>query len=67
MCAEEASLGLAQKDYYSDMEVFGRYDTFWQPSPTQGDLRGQVDVRMNVPVYRERLRAGYSEAEFRLS
>ena len=49
------------------MEVFGRYDTFWQPADTQGDLRGQVGVNMNVPIYAGRLNAAVREAMFRVS
>ena len=50
--AAEAALALAYKQYYPDFDVFGRYDTFWQPSSTQGPLRGQVGVAVNLPVYR---------------
>ena len=38
--AEESALELAFKQYYPDAEFFGRYDSFWQPASTQGDLRG---------------------------
>ena len=62
----EAAVTLAQKDYYPDVEIFGRYDTFWQPASTQGDLRGQAGVRMNVPIYRNRLQAAYCQAVMRL-
>ena len=62
----EAAVTLAQKNYYPDVEVFGRYDTFWQPAATQGDLRGQAGVRMNVPIYRNRLQAAYCQAVMRL-
>jgi cobalt-zinc-cadmium efflux system outer membrane protein len=65
--AEEASLELACKDYHPDVEVFGRYDTFWQPAETQGDLRGQVGATVNVPIYRGRLNAAVREARFRIS
>ncbi len=65
--AEEASLNLALKQYYPDTEVFGRYDSFWQPASTQSDLRGQVGVNMNVPIYRRKLQAAVCEAQFRLS
>lgn len=37
--AEQASVTLACKEYYPDVEVFGRYDSFWQPTETQSDLR----------------------------
>jgi cobalt-zinc-cadmium efflux system outer membrane protein len=65
--SEQAAVNLALKQYYPDAEVFGRYDSFWQPASTQSDLRGQVGVNMNVPIYRGRLAAAVSEAQFRLS
>jgi outer membrane protein, heavy metal efflux system len=65
--AEESAVNLALKQYYPDTELYGRYDSFWQPASTQGDLRGQVGVNMNVPVYRNKLNAAVCEAQFRLS
>jgi outer membrane protein TolC len=65
--SEEAALALAYKNYYPDFDVFGRYDTFWQPSSTQGPLRAQVGVAVNVPIYREKLRAAVCEAQFRVA
>jgi outer membrane protein TolC len=65
--SEQAALGLAYKNFFPDLDVFGRYDTFWQPSSTQGPLRAQVGVTMNLPVYREKLRAAVCEAQFRLA
>jgi cobalt-zinc-cadmium efflux system outer membrane protein len=65
--AEQARLALAYKQYYPDAELFGRYDTFWQPASTQGDLRGQVGVSLNLPVYRQKLNAAVCEAQFRVS
>ena len=65
--SEEAALNLALKQYYPDAEFFGRYDSFWQPAATQSDLRGQVGMNMNVPIYRAKLRAAVCEARFRLS
>lgn len=59
---EHAKLALAYKQYYPDAEVFGRYDTFWQPRSTQSDLRGQLGVRVNVPLYHQRLHAAVCEA-----
>jgi outer membrane protein TolC len=64
--AEEAAVALAYKQYYPDVEVYGRYDSFWQPS-SQSDLRAQVGVNMNVPIYQRKLQAAVCEAEFRLS
>lgn len=60
--AEEAKLALTYKNYYPDGEFFGRYDTFWQPRDTQSDLRGQVGVRVNMPIYHNRLDAAVCEA-----
>lgn len=65
--AEQAAVALAYKDYYPDGEFFGRYDSFWQPADTQSDLRGQVGVRLNVPIYKGRLNAAVREAMFRLN
>jgi outer membrane protein TolC len=65
--SEEAALTLAYKNFYPDFDVLGRYDTFWQPSSTQGPLRASVGVAMNLPVYREKLRAAVCEAQFRLN
>lgn len=61
--AEEAKLALTCKNYYPDGEFFGRYDTFWQPRDTQSDLRGQVGVKVNLPLYRDRLNAAVCEAQ----
>ena len=65
--AEESAVNLALKQYYPDTEFFGRYDSFWQPASTQSDLRGQVGINMNVPLYRGKLQAAVCEAQFRLS
>jgi outer membrane protein TolC len=65
--AEEAAVDLAIKQYYPDAEFFGRYDSFWQPASTQSDLRAQVGMNMNVPIYRKKLQAAVCEAQFRLS
>ena len=64
--AQQSKLSLACKEYYPDVEVFGRYDTFWQPSDTQGDLRGQIGARINLPIYHGRLNAAVSEATHQL-
>jgi outer membrane protein TolC len=65
--AEQAAVVLAMKQFYPDTEFYGRYDSFWQPAATQGDLRGQVGVNMNMPIYRGKLNAAVNEAQFRLS
>jgi outer membrane protein, heavy metal efflux system len=65
--SEEAALELAYKNFYPDFDVFGRYDTFWQPASTQGPLRAQLGVAMNLPIYREKLQAAVAEAQFRVN
>lgn len=65
--SEQAAVELANRQFYPDTELYGRYDTFWQPADSQGPLRGQVGVNMNMPIYRNKLKAAVSEAEFRLS
>ena len=65
--AECAALDSARLAYYPDVEVYGRYDTFWQPADTQKDLRGQVGVNMNMPIYRERRAAAVREAAAKVS
>lgn len=64
--ADSASLALAYKDFYPDFEIMGRYDRFWQPTSTQGDLQGQVGVNMNVPIYLDKRRAAAREANYKL-
>jgi outer membrane protein, heavy metal efflux system len=65
--SDEAALALAYKNYVPDVDLFGRYDTWWQPASTQGPLRAQVGLAMNLPVYREKLQAAVCEAQFRLN
>ncbi len=64
--ADRAALALAYRDFYPDLELFARYDSFWQPS-SQRDLRSQVGLNMNVPLYRDRRRAAAQEAMFNLN
>jgi outer membrane protein TolC len=64
--AERAAVALAYKEFYPDFEVMGRYDSFWQPD-SQRDLRTQLGVNMNVPIYLEKRRAAAREAMFKLS
>lgn len=64
---QEAELALAYKQFYPDVDLFGRYDSFWQPVSTQSELRGQVGVSFNLPVYRHKLNAAVNEASARLN
>lgn len=61
--AEQANLTLAMKQYCPDVEVFGRYDAFWQ----ERELRPAVGVNMNVPIYHRKLAAGVCEARYRVA
>ena len=63
---ESVNVELAYKQFYPDLELFARYDSFWQPASTQGPLRGQVGVSSSLPVYRRKLNAAVCEAQFRL-
>jgi cobalt-zinc-cadmium efflux system outer membrane protein len=61
--AEQATLGLAEKEFYPDFEVAAGYDSFWQEKP----LRPEVNVRLNVPVSLAKRQGAVSEAEARLA
>lgn len=63
--AEQANLALTYKEYYPDAEVWYRYDAYWQPP--ESDLRSQVGMNMNVPLYQQRRHAAVREATFRLN
>ena len=65
--ADRASLALANKEFLPDFEVMGQYDSFWQPYATQKDLRTQLALNMNVPIYLEKRRAAVREAVFKLN
>lgn len=58
---------IARQQFYPDTELFYRHDTFWQPRATQSDLREQVGVRMNMPIYQKRLNAAVCEATQQLT
>jgi outer membrane protein TolC len=62
----EIALELAYKNHLPDFDTFARYDTFWQPANQFGPLRASVGLSMNLPVYRQKLRAAVCEAQFRL-
>jgi outer membrane protein TolC len=65
VAAEEASLALAQKEFYPDVELMGAYDSFWG-LPDQRE-RAQVGVRVNLPVRLDRRRAAVAEARARVA
>jgi outer membrane protein TolC len=61
--AEEASLALAQKEFYPDFEVSAGYDAFWQ----ERELRPEVALRLNVPLYKARRYGAVSEAQAKIA
>lgn len=63
--AEQASVALACREFKPDLELVGRYDTFWQRPQQQ--LQGQVGVTLNVPLAQERRRAAVREASAKVS
>jgi len=67
MRAEQGAIALAQKEYYPDVEVYGRYDSFWQPAATQSQLRAQAGVNVNVPIYQQKRQAAVRQAQFRFA
>ena len=62
IAAEQASLGLAHKDYYPDFEVMAAYDDFWN----ERALRPQLAVRMNLPVRLAKRDAAVQEMEAKI-
>jgi outer membrane protein, heavy metal efflux system len=61
--AEQAAVAIAERDYYPDLDVVGRYDGFWQGADR--NLAPLVGVNLNVPLDNERRRAAIREAQFR--
>ena len=62
--AEQAAVDLAKRDYYPDLEVFARYNGFWQ-GQTGRQLAPMVGVNMNVPLDNARRQAAVREASDR--
>lgn len=63
--AEQAAVALACREYKPDLELVGRYDTFWQRPEQQ--LQGQVGVTLNIPLALQRRRAAVCEAQAKVS
>ncbi len=55
------ALALACKEFYPDVAVAAKYDAFMPP-----EMRSQVGVSLNVPLYRQRRDAAVEEARARL-
>jgi outer membrane protein TolC len=66
IAAEEAALGLANREYYPDFDVMAAYDTIMGNGPTR-DLAAQLAVRLNLPVRKARRLGAVSEAESKIS
>jgi outer membrane protein TolC len=64
--ADQASLALAFREYYPDVEVSAAYDTIMGNGPTR-DLAPQVGVRLNIPLRWERRRAEVAEARAKIA
>jgi outer membrane protein TolC len=67
IAAEEASLGLARKEFYPDFEPFFMYDRFMGNVSDNRDLATMLGLRLNLPVYRQRRYAAVAEAEARIA
>lgn len=59
--AEEASVALACREFYPDVEMVAKYDAFMPE-----DMRAQVGMNVNVPLRRERRCGALQEAEAKL-
>lgn len=65
IAAEQAALALARKEVCPDFEFMAAYDAFWQPE--EKDLRPQIGVKLNLPIYKARRYGAIAEAEARLA
>ncbi len=61
ICAEESALALACKEFYPDFEVVAKHDAFMPE-----EMRSQVGMNLNIPLYRDRRHAAVREASARL-
>ncbi len=61
--AEQAALGLAEKEFCPDVELMAAYDAFWQ----EKELRSSIGVRINLPAYQSRRMAGLAEARAKIA
>jgi outer membrane protein TolC len=67
IAAEEASLGLAYKQFNPDFEPFFMYDRFMGNLSNNRDLATMLGVRMNLPAYKGRRSAAVAEARARIA
>jgi len=64
--ADQASLALALRDYYPDVEAMAMYDTIMGNGPNR-DLAPQVGVRVNLPVRLGKRHAAVAEAQAKIA
>ena len=64
--SEQAALELARREFYPDLEATAAYDTIMGNGPTR-DLAGQIGLRINLPVRKERRYAALAEAQARVA
>jgi outer membrane protein TolC len=67
VAADEASLRVAQKEFYPDFEPFFMYDRFMGNVTDNRDLATMLGVRLNLPVYQDKRHAAVAEAQARLA
>lgn len=63
LASEQAAVELAAKEFWPDVELFVRHDTFW----FDREQRTSLGFSLNLPVQRERRRAAVSEAVARVN
>lgn len=66
VAADVAAIGVAEKEFYPDVEAMAAYDSFWQAADDQQRLRPQVGIRVNLPIRLDRRRGAVSEASAQL-
>jgi cobalt-zinc-cadmium efflux system outer membrane protein len=67
IAADEASLGLARKEYYPDFEPFFMYDRFMGNTSDSRPLAYMLGLKMNLPVRLARREGSVAEAVARLA
>ncbi len=63
LAGERAAVELACREFFPDLEVMGRYDSFW----TVLSQRSQVGLNMNIPLNQQKRRAAVREAMFKVN
>jgi outer membrane protein TolC len=66
VAAEQSLAGLAEKEFYPDLEPFFMYDRFMGNNATNKDLAAMLGVKLNLPVRLGKRRAAVAEAQARL-